>query len=172
LSQPLNFGQIRQSAIYSIQVFALPRPEENMKRWLATAGFLFAIAAPICSNAMDDITTADAIAIRETVESQLQALSHDDAAAAFQLATPKQRMMLGSPARFLNIIKEHYPPIYRYESAIFFRAEVVDGDPIQIVRLADDEGKVWIAVFRMQQEDDSSWKIDGCFLFETSSIST
>lgn len=143
-----------------------------MKRLLATAGLLFVLAAPLCSNAMDDITTADAIAIREAVESQLQALSHDDAAKAFELATPKQRLMIGSAAKFLDIIKENYPPIYRYESAIFFRAEVVEGDPIQIVRLADDEGKVWIAVFRMQQVEDSSWKIDGCFLFETSSVST
>lgn len=143
-----------------------------MKRLLAMAGLLFVFAAPICSNAMDDITTADAIAIRETVESQLNALSHDDADGAFELATPKQRMMIGSPGRFLNIIKEHYPPIYRNESAIYFRAEVVDGDAMQIVRIADDEGKVWIAVFRMQQEDDSSWKIDGCFLFQTTSVST
>ena len=144
-----------------------------MKRWLAMIGLLFALAAPLSSSTMDNITTADAIAIREAVESQLQALSHDDADGAFRLATPKQRMMIGSAAQFLNIIKEHYPPIYHYESAIFFPAEVIDGDPVQMVRLADDEGKVWIAVFRMQQqEEDSSWKIDGCFLFETTSVST
>lgn len=144
-----------------------------MRRLLAMAGLVSMLAAPMCCSAMEDITTADAIAIRETVESQLQALSHDDAASAFELATPKQRMMIGNASRFLDIIKEHYPPIYHHESAIFFRAEVVDGDTIQIVRIADDAGKVWVAVFRMQQqEEDSSWKIDGCFLLETSSVST
>jgi len=39
---------------------------------------------------MGDITTADAIAIDEVVRTQLDALSNDDANAAFQLATPEK----------------------------------------------------------------------------------
>jgi hypothetical protein len=121
---------------------------------------------------MDSITTADVIAIREAVEAQLHALSNDDASSAFELATQEKRMLIGSPDNFLRIIKEQYDPIYHYQSVIFSRAEVVDGNPIQIVRVADEDGKVWVAVFWMQQEEDSRWKIDGCQLFETSSVST
>lgn len=143
-----------------------------MKRLSAMAGLLFMLVVPAWCNAMNDITTADAIAIREAVEAQIRALSNDDASSAFELATPEKRMQLGSPDNFLRIIKEQYNPIYHYRSVIFSRAEVVEGSPIQIVRLADAEGKVWVAVFWMQQEEDSSWKIDGCQLFETSSVST
>jgi len=144
-----------------------------MKRLSAMAGLLFALfLAPLWSNAMDSITTADVIAIREAVEAQLHALSNDDASSAFELATQEKRMLIGSPDNFLRIIKEQYDPIYHYQSVIFSRAEVVDGNPIQIVRVADEDGKVWVAVFWMQQEEDSRWKIDGCQLFETSSVST
>ncbi|NEX60499.1 DUF4864 domain-containing protein [Noviherbaspirillum galbum] len=142
-----------------------------MKRLLVMAGLLSALAAPLC-RAMDAITTADAIAIHEVVESQLEAFANDDANSAFELATPEKRMILGSADRFLRLIKEQYNPIYRYRNTIFMRPEVIEGEPIQIVRVTDSEGKVWVAVFWMQQEDDSSWKVDGCQLFETSSIST
>lgn len=143
-----------------------------MKRLSAMAGLLFMLLVPAWGNAMNDITTADAIAIREVVEAQLRALSNDDAPGAFELATPEKRMQIGSPDNFLRLIKEQYQPIYHYQSVIFSRAEVVEGSPIQIVRVADADGKVWVAVFWMQQEEDSSWKIDGCQLFETSSVST
>lgn len=143
-----------------------------MKRLSAMASLLFALLAPSWGNAMDNITTADAIAIREAVEAQLHALANDDASSAFELATQEKRMLIGSPDNFLRIIKEQYNPIYHYQSVIFSRAEVVDGNPIQIVRVADNDGKVWVAVFWMQQEEGSNWKIDGCQLFETSSVST
>jgi len=80
-------------------------------------------------------------------------------------------MLIGSPDRFLRMIKEEYHPIYRYQRAIFSRAEVIDGDPIQVVRVTDGKGHVWLAIFWMQQEEDNSWKIDGCQLLQTTSTS-
>lgn len=144
-----------------------------MKRLLAMASLLVGLAAPWWSSAaaMDAITTADAIAIHEVVQSQLDALAHDDAVRAFELATPEKRMLIGSPDNFLRLIKEQYNPIYRNRGVIFSHPEVVDGDAIQIVRVTDGDGRVWLAIFWMQQEEDSSWKIDGCQLLETTSIS-
>ncbi|HJV81964.1 DUF4864 domain-containing protein [Noviherbaspirillum sp.] len=144
-----------------------------MKRILAVASLLAGLSMPCWSNAeaIGDITTADAIAIHEVVQSQLDALANDDAVSAFELATPEKRLLIGSPDNFLRIIKEEYNPIYRYQRAIFSKPEVVDGDAIQIVRVTDSVGHVWVAIFSMQQEDDSSWKIDGCQLLETASVS-
>ena len=144
-----------------------------MKRFLATAGLLVGLVAPWWNNAaaIDDITTADAIAIHETVQSQLEALSNDDAAGAFEQATPEKRLLIGSPDNFLRLIKEEYNPIYRYQRVLFSRPEVVNGDAIQIVRVTDSYSRVWVAVFWMQQGEDSSWKIDGCQLLETTTIS-
>lgn len=144
-----------------------------MKRILAMAGLLVALGSPWWSSAhaIDDITTADAIAIHEVVQSQLEALSNDDAASAFELATPEKRMLIGSPDNFLRLIKEEYNPIYRYQRVIFSRPEVIDGDAVQLVRVTDGYSRVWVAVFWMLQGEDGSWKIDGCQLLETTSVS-
>ena len=144
-----------------------------MKRLLVTASLLVGLGAPWWNTAaaINDITTADAIAIHEVVQSQLEALSNDDAASAFELATPEKRMLIGSPDNFLRLIKEEYNPIYRYQRVMFSRPEVVNGDAIQMVRVTDGYSKVWLAVFWMQQGEDSAWRIDGCQLLETTSVS-
>ncbi|HEY0846472.1 MAG TPA: DUF4864 domain-containing protein [Noviherbaspirillum sp.] len=144
-----------------------------MKYMLAKASLLMALAFPWWSSAqaIDDITTADAIAIHEVVQSQLEALSNDDAASAFELATPEKRMLIGSPDNFLRIIKEEYNPIYRYQRVIFSRPEVVDGDAVQLVRVTDGYSRVWLAIFWMLQGEDGNWRIDGCQLLETTSVS-
>jgi hypothetical protein len=144
-----------------------------MKRLLATATLVVGLAGPwwTSASAIDDITTADAIAIHEVVQSQLEALSNDDAASAFELATPEKRMLIGSPDNFLRIIKEQYNPIYRFQRVIFSKPEVVDGDALQIVRVTDGYSRVWVAVFSMQQGEDNVWRIDGCQLLETTSVS-
>lgn len=144
-----------------------------MKQMLAKAGLTIALAFPWwnTAQAIDDITTADAIAIHQVVQSQLDALSNDDAASAFDLATSEKRMLIGSPDNFLRLIKEEYNPIYRYQRVIFSRPEVVDGDAAQMVRVTDGYSRVWVAIFWMQQENDGNWRIDGCQLLETASIS-
>jgi hypothetical protein len=144
-----------------------------MKRLLATASLLAGLVAPWWSGAwaIDDITTADAIAIHEVVQSQLEALSNDDAVSAFELATPEKRMLIGSPDNFLRLIKEEYNPIYRYQRVIFSKPEVINGDAIQVVRVTDGYSRVWLAVFWMQQGEDSIWRIDGCQLLQTTSVS-
>jgi hypothetical protein len=148
--------------------------ETIMKHLLAIASLLVGLSAPCWSSAEEigDITTADAIAIHEVVQSQLEALANDDADRAFELATSEKRMLIGSPDNFLKLIKEEYNPIYRYQRVIFSTPEVVNGDAIQTVRVTDSSSHVWLAIFWMQQEEDSSWKIDGCQLLETTSIST
>ena len=144
-----------------------------MKRLLATASLLVGLCAPWWGSAwaIGDITTADAIAIHEVVQTQLEALSNDDAVSAFELATPEKRMLIGSPDNFLRLIKEEYNPIYRYQRVIFSKPEVINGDAIQVVRVTDGNSRVWLAVFWMQQGEDSAWRIDGCQLLETTSVS-
>ena len=144
-----------------------------MRRVLVTVSLLTGLWMPWwnAAKAIDDITTADAIAIHEAVQSQLEALSKDDAASAFDLTTPEKRMLIGTPDNFLRLIKEEYDPIYRYQRVLFSRPEVINGDAIQIVRVTDSYSRVWVAVFWMQQGEDSSWKIDGCQLLETTTVS-
>lgn len=144
-----------------------------MKRLLATVSLLAALGTPWWNSAVakDKITGADAAAIHNVVRSQLEALSKDDAAGAFKLATSEKRMQIGSADNFLQLIKEQYPPIYHYQTVIFSRPELIDGNAIQVVRVTDSDSHVWLAIFSVQQEEDRTWKIDGCDLLETTTVS-
>ena len=147
-----------------------------MRRLLAvitTLLIVFGAAAPVChADSASEISADDAIEIHATVQSQLDALANDDAVSAFQLTTAAKRMQIGTPDNFLRMIKEDYGPIYRHLVVIFFEPQVIDGDAVQVVRVTGSDSHVWVAVFWMQQEEDSSWKIDGCQLIETTSVST
>lgn len=146
-----------------------------MKRLFAIATLLIGLAAPWgtvgAEQPASEITTEDAIAIRSVVQSQLEALAEDDATSAFELTTPTKRMQIGSADNFLRMIKEQYTPIYRPRLALFSKPQIIDGNAIQVVRLTGDDRHVWVAIFWMEQGEDSDWKIDGCQLLETTSLS-
>ncbi|HEX2531068.1 MAG TPA: DUF4864 domain-containing protein [Burkholderiaceae bacterium] len=142
-------------------------------RLWAILGFLFALEMPLSAPnaAAAPVAPADVKSIRHVVQSQLKALAEDDAAKAFSLATRSTRAQLGSADNFLQLIKEEYSPIYRNRLAIFSEAEIINGNTIQVVRITDRDSHVWVALYQMEREHDGSWKIDGCSLFETTSVS-
>lgn len=144
-----------------------------MRHLLVRIGLLLGLGAScLTGDAMAaGMSPADEKAIHTVVQSQLDALAEDDAASAFALATPATRVQFGSPDNFLHIVKQHYNPMYSHRLALFSDPEVIDGTPIQIVRLTDRDSRVWLAVYKMQRDNDGSWKIDGCQLLETTSIS-
>lgn len=145
-----------------------------MKQWARSIVLFLSVAASFwCSSvtAADVISKMDAQAIHVAVQAQLDAFSRDDAERAFEFATTSTREQIGSPDRFLRLVKEQYDAIYRHRVAIFANPEVIDGDTIQTVRLTDRDGLVWVALYKMQREKDGKWKIDGCHLFGTTSVS-
>lgn len=143
-----------------------------MKRVLVMASLLFSLAGSGWASpaVTEGISPADEAAIHDVVQSQLEALSNDDAAGAFALATSEKRMLIGSADNFLQLIKDEYNPIYRYQQVIFSRPESVDGDAIQVVSVTDSTSHVWLAVFWVQRDKDKRWKIDGCELLPTATL--
>jgi len=117
------------------------------------------------------VAAGDAQAIREAVQSQLDAFADDDAVTAFELATTSVRTLFGDADHLLQIIKRQFPPVYRHRDVVFSIPEIVGGRALQLVRLTDAECQVWVAVFVMQQETSGSWRIDGCKLVKTNSVS-
>lgn len=144
-----------------------------MKRWFFAMLILLAgLALPLSSvAAADKVTQEDRVAIRIVVESQLAALADDNADAAFALATADTRSKLGNSETFLQIIKQQFEPIYRHQRAIFSAPEVIAGRMVQIVRLTDTNSAVWLAIYQMHKEPDGMWKIAGCRLIETTTVS-
>jgi len=144
-----------------------------MKRhiWLTISLFLLLLISAVNGAAAEAMHPSDVQAIRIVIQSQLDAFEEDDAVKAFDLAAASTRVQLGDAENFLRLIKEKYPPIYRHRLAVFSAPEMVDGYALQIVRLTDRDNLVWLAVYRMQRETDGNWKIEGCRLLETTSIS-
>jgi len=121
---------------------------------------------------VEKMLPADRQAIEKTIRDQLDAFVRDDADRAFGFATPDIQRMFGSSDAFMQMVREHYEPVYRASGVQFERLAQVDGQWVQTVRLTDDEGKVWRARFTMRRQADRGWKVGGCQLVETSALST
>ena len=108
------------------------------------------------------MSSADAKAVRTLIEAQLAAFASDDANKAFSLAAPAIQTMFENPDRFLAMVRESYPVVYRPASVAFLQPEWIDGKLIQRVQMADAAGAPWIVVYELERQADRSWRIAGC----------
>ena len=124
---------------------------------LAAAASLGALPA----QAVDEQASA---AIRQTIESQIEAFRRDDALAAYGLAAPGIQRMFPSSDVFMQMVRNGYAPVYRPRSFAFANTREIGGTIAQEVRLVDSEGTNWLALYTMERQEDGSWKISGCTL--------
>lgn len=117
-----------------------------------------------------DASDANADAIHTVIQTQLEAFAADDAETAFALSTNAAQGLLGSPEALLDIVKEWYPPLYRYQKADFAPPEIEGDQALQILTITDSNNLVWIAACWIRQEEDGQWKVDGYELVETDSV--
>ena len=131
---------------------------------LRTLCVLLIAFAPPAAHAQGAVTPADASAVRKVIEAQLDAFAKDDAARAFSLATDGIRASFGTAENFMDMVRRSYAVVYRPRSVFFEAPVVVDGQVVQPVRMTDDEGRAWVAIYPMQREPDGSWRTNGCQL--------
>ena len=110
------------------------------------------------------IAEADAQAIRTLIESQLAAFAADDAQTAFSFASENIQKTFGTAENFLAMVRATYPVVYRPASVNFLEPERIDDLVVQVVQMADEDDRLWVAIYRMQRQPDHSWRIDGCVL--------
>ena len=130
--------------------------------WLVATGLGPAAAASAAGAA--DVPERDARNVRTVIQAQLAAFAADDAKRAFSYATPKVREMFGSADKFIEVVREAYPAVYRHETVAFLKPELADGMLLQGVHLTDGEGVLWLALYRMERQRDRSWRISACQL--------
>ncbi|MFZ2652766.1 MAG: DUF4864 domain-containing protein [Burkholderiaceae bacterium] len=111
-----------------------------------------------------EVSAEDAQAIRAVVQAQLAAFRSDDAEKAFSYASPAIRAQFLVADHFLAMVRGAYPVVYHPHSLGFLLAQRIDGAVIQRVRMTDAAGAAWLAIYRMQQQPDRSWRIDGCVM--------
>jgi hypothetical protein len=122
--------------------------------------------------ALAALTDPDARAIQKVIRDQMAAFARDDADAAFSFATPAARKRFGNAGRFLESVKSAYQPVYRPGDVVFLAIERTNASVIQPVQIGMPDGKVYIAYYEMQRQDNKVWKINGCELSLTNSVST
>ncbi len=136
-----------------------------MRSTLALGFALAAVTASVNADA-SPLTAAQEEAVRMVVVSQLQALAEDDADRAFEAATPGVRAAIGNSDRFLAMVRGSYPMVYRPSSVTFLKPQE-DGDMVlQMVQITDGNDRSWIALYTMERQPDSSWRISGCTVTE------
>ncbi len=107
---------------------------------------------------------ADAAAIRQVIELQIDAFRRDDGPAAYGFATRTIQEKFGNPQIFLEMVRTGYAPVYRPRTVEFRELEVSEGRLIQKVFVIGPDGQPAMALYEMQQQPDGSWRINGCWL--------
>lgn len=108
----------------------------------------------------------DKRAIRQVIESQIQAFLRDDGAAAFSYATPTIQEMFSNPDNFMQMVRTGYQPVYRPQAVTFKDIVEFNGGPAQRVVVIGPDGVPVMAVYPMRQMEDGLWRIDGCYLVQ------
>lgn len=105
----------------------------------------------------DDVADAQSM-----IRAQDEAISRDDAAAAFSYAAPVIKRVFSQPEIFMAMVRLGYAPLYKPRSFEFGKGQVLDGGVAQIVYITDAEGVAWEALYTLERQQDGSLKITGC----------
>lgn len=119
------------------------------------------------------VVRADARAIRAVVEAQLAAFAADDAERAFSYAAPAIRTMFGNAEKFVAMVRQGYPVVYRPASVAFLVAETGEaGKLLQRVRMTDAQGGSWNVLYELERQADRAWRITACVAVRASGTTT
>jgi hypothetical protein len=143
-----------------------------MIRFFTLVGIALAAASMNLKARAAVLDDPDVAQVRQVIIAQLKAFSEDDAEGAFAVATPSVREAVGNSDRFLALVRGNYPMVYRPAGFGFLPPEKEAGQVLQIVSIRDNDGKVWLALFSLEQQPDMSWRIGGCIVAENDWRST
>lgn len=122
------------------------------------------LAAFIALPAQADDKAKNSDAFENIIEAQISAFARDDGMAAFGLASPDIQRMFRSADQFMQMVRSRFKPVYRPQSYQFEESLFVDGQHAQPVRVIGPDGRGVIALYRMQEQSDGSWRIAGVTL--------
>jgi len=130
-------------------------------RRLALLGLIVLFVMPAQAQ---DVSSGDRAAIREIIQSQVDAFRRDDGDAAFGAASPTIRGMFGTSEMFMDMVRQGYQPVYRPKVFDFGEIVTLHGQVTQKVNVVGPDGRPVTAFYPMTQLPDGTWRIDGCYL--------
>jgi hypothetical protein len=132
------------------------------RRSLLIAVMLLAGAA--LARADEPVAPADAAAIRQVIQGQMNAFKVDDWNAAFAFAAPSIQTKFQSPQIFSQMVTQAYQPVYRPRGVEFREVKASEFGPTQEVFVVGPDGLSYLAYYTMEKQPDGSWRISGCYL--------
>jgi ketosteroid isomerase-like protein len=132
------------------------------RRSILIAAMLLTYAA--LAKADDSVAPADAAAIRQVIQGQMNAFKVDDWKAAFAYASPSIQTKFESPQIFSQMVTQAYQPVYRPRGVEFREVKASEFGPTQEVFVVGPDGLSYLAYYTMEKQADGSWRISGCYL--------
>ena len=132
------------------------------RRSILIAAMLLTYAA--LAKADDSVAPADAAAIRQVIQGQMNAFKVDDWKAAFAYASPSIQTKFESPQIFSQMVTQAYQPVYRPRGVEFREVKAREFGPTQEVFVVGPDGLSYLAYYTMEKQADGSWRISGCYL--------
>ncbi len=105
--------------------------------------------------------------IQSVISDQLKAFNEDDTQRAYGHAADIIKKIFPSSQIFMEMVKTGYPPVYRAKSWSFNEPTPLDNGYSQIVRLTDEQGRMWSALYTLERDSAGEWKITGCRLLKS-----
>ncbi len=133
---------------------------------------LAALVLTVGARAQGDPLGSSRDSIVSVIDDQLRAFKADDAAKAYSHAAPNIRQLFSNPTVFMNMVRQGYQPVYRPQSYSFEELRMTQMGPAIRVRITDINGKVWNAIYTLEQQADGRWQITGCYLKEAPELQT
>ena len=125
---------------------------------------LLLLIAFVAGSAAFAYAAEDIAAARSVIQSQEQAFSRDDEAAAYDFAAPSIKSWYRTPETFMSMVRSGYAPVYRHRSFEFGEAMILDGRIKQQVHIIDADGVAWEALYTLEPQSDGTLKINSCVL--------
>ncbi len=123
---------------------------------LAVAFLLAATSGPAAAANTD---------FQQIITRQITAFEADDAAGAYAFAAPVIRQKFPDPNLFMQMVKSGYAAVYRPRSFTFGAVtRELGGRPTQRVRIVDEKGQLWTALYAFERQPDGSWLISAVVL--------
>ncbi|HJT13245.1 MAG TPA: DUF4864 domain-containing protein [Dongiaceae bacterium] len=116
------------------------------------------------ARADDSVAPADAAAIQQVIQGQMNAFKVDDWSAAFAYASPSIQTKFESPQVFSQMVTQAYQPVYRPRGVEFREVKASEFGPTQEVFVVGPDGLSYLAYYTMEKQADGTWRINGCYL--------
>lgn len=116
---------------------------------------------------------AEVKAAQTVIDGQLRAFIANDGMTAYSFAAPNVKRMFPTVDTFMNMVTNGYPPVGQPQTYSFGKVrETSPTSIIQQVLIVGPDGKDYEAVYTLELQPDGSFRITGCSLRASTSLST